>query len=54
VCTKIGTDLISPFSNEWNVGSDGVTIVGGVQELRRCGTEGHGLVVKVVMDQWSD
>ena len=26
-------------------GGDGVTVPGGVQELWRCDTEGHGLVV---------
>jgi len=26
-------------------GGGGVTIPGGVQEMWRCGTEGHGLVV---------
>lgn len=52
LCTKIDTDLISPFSNERNVGNDGVNIPEGVKELCRYGTEGNGLVGMVVIDQW--
>ena len=32
-------------------GSDGVTVTGGVQEMWRCGTEGHGIVIMVEMGQ---
>ena len=35
-------------------GGDGVTIPGGVQEMCRCGTKGHGLVHRVGMGQQLD
>ena len=37
---------------EWAAqGDGGVTVPGGVQETFRCGTEGHGLVGKLVVGQ---
>ena len=35
-------------------GGGGVSIPGGVQEMCRCDTEGHGLVGTVGMGQWLD
>jgi len=34
-------------------GSGGVTILGGVKKIYRCGTSGYGLIGMVVLDGWT-